>query len=66
MKTGICSKRSQLLTFLRAGLGLGLLTIAALAIAVALPTGAEAVNTCNGSFQVNYISPPTPNFPDCR
>ena len=42
----------------------GFLVLAALAMAVALPTSAEAVaNSCNGSFQLNYVSP-TPNFPD--
>src|SRR5437867_3484190 len=37
-------------------------SVAALAIALVLPAVAHAVNACNGSFQVNYVSP-TPNFP---
>ena len=60
---GICQARkrfSTVNTFYTAGL----LALAALAMAVALPTSAEAVaNSCNGTFQLNYVSP-TPNFPD--
>ena len=32
-------------------------------VVVTLPLAAEAVNSCNGSFQINYVSPPTPAFP---
>jgi hypothetical protein len=38
------------------------LMLAALVVA-ASPPGAEAVNSCNGSFQINYVAP-TPNFPN--
>src|SRR5437867_1659229 len=33
------------------------------ATAIVLPTTAEAVNSCNGALQLNYVSP-TPSFPD--
>src|SRR5262249_39391637 len=64
MQTGMCSKSSGPLAFLRATLGYGLLALAALAAAVALPTGAEAANTCNGNLEINYDTPPTPNNPN--
>src|SRR5438876_3303774 len=61
--TESCRRRRRYRTVFRVSAAGGLLALAALVMAVALPTSAEAAQSCNASFQLNYVSP-TPNFPN--